>query len=140
MIIRDQVQSDRRRGMISVVMLVALIIILIIGAALMRVALTRRAGLKSEERRLQAVWLADSGLDRASSRLVASADYAGETWEIPAEDLGGRGAATVLIRVETPADKPDLRKVHVQADYPIGSSLRSRASREIIVSIPSISR
>ena len=74
-------------------------------------------------------------VDRAVARLGASADYAGESWEVPAAELGGRGSATVAIRVEPVADRPTRRRVRVQADYPAGSERRVRQSRESIVAV-----
>jgi hypothetical protein len=109
-------------------------------AGLLKVALARRAEVALEERRLQTQWLAESGLERASSRLAASGDYSGETWEIPAEELGGRGPAKILIEIQPMADRADHRKVRVQADYPSESSLRTRQTREIIVKITPSSR
>jgi Tfp pilus assembly protein PilX len=130
----------RRSGLVSVVVLITLFVIGLIGMALLKVAFARRAELGMEERRVQAIWLAESGVDRAIARLNASAEFAGETWEVSAEDLGGRGAATVAIQVEKVPDRPARRKVRVQADFPIGSSLRSRQSIETIVTIQSSSR
>jgi Tfp pilus assembly protein PilV len=140
MIVAIENRHPQRRGLTSVAVLIALIIIAIITAGLVKVAFARRALMMAEERRLQAAWLADSGLERASSRLAASSDYKGETWEIPAEDFGGRGSATVQIQVEKPPDQPDRRKVRIQADYPAKSSLRTRQSREAIIPIPLPSR
>ena len=133
-------RNRTRRGLVSVAVLIGLIIIGIVCAGLLKVALTRRAEVGSEERRLQAEWLAESGLERASARLAASTDYPGETWEIPAEDLGGRGAGTVSIQVEPVADHPDRRKVRVHADYPTGSDRRSRQGKEIEMRITPPSR
>ena len=127
--------SRGRHGLVSVAVLIALIVIAIVAAALLKVALSRRAEVGMEERRLQAGWLAESGVERALARLSASGEYPGESWEIPPEDLGGRGPATVAIRVDRVADQADRRKVRVQADYPSGSSLRSRRSREFIVQL-----
>jgi Tfp pilus assembly protein PilV len=126
--------------MVSVVVLIALIVIAIICAGLLKLAAARRNSAWAEERRAQSVLLAESGLERAGSRLAGSSDYAGETWAIPAQDFGGRGSATVLIRVEKLTDRPNHRKISVQADYPADSNLRSRASREIIVSTTSLPR
>jgi len=131
---------SRRSGLVSVAVLVALFVIGLVCAGLLKVAFARRAEVGMEERRLQAGLLADSGVDRAVVRLQASVDYGGETWEVPAEDLGGRGAATVAIQVEKIADRPEGRRVRVRADYPIGSSLRCRQSRETVVTIKSSSR
>ena len=132
----DSAARDRgRRGLVSVAVLIALIIIGIICAALLKVALARRAEVGLEERRIQAGWLAESGVERALARLSASSDYTGESWEVPAEEFGGRGAATVAIRVERVSNVPNRLKVHVQADYPNGSNLRCRQARDIIVPI-----
>ena len=90
-------------------MLIGLIVIGIICAGLLKVALARRAEVGAEERGLQADWLAESGLERASARLSAAGDYSGETWQIPAEELGGRASGTVAIRVEPVADHPERR-------------------------------
>jgi hypothetical protein len=132
--------SLRRSGLVSVAVLIALFVIGLVCAGLLKVAFARRAEVAMDERRVQVEWLAESGLDRAVARLKASVDYTGETWEVSAEDLGGRGAATVAIQVEKILDHLDRRKVRIQADYPIGSSLRCRQSRETIVAIKSSSR
>lgn len=134
------VRTSRRPAMVSVVVLIALIVVAIACAALLKVALARRDAVRIEERRLQAAWLAESGLERASARLASQADYPGETWTIPTEDLGGRGTGSILIRVEKPPGHPERRTVHVQADYPANATIRSRESREMTVTIPQNSR
>ena len=136
MIARVANLSRNRPGMASVAALVVLLVVGLICGVLLKIALARRVEVGREERLLQAAWLAESGLDRAASRLGSSADYAGETWSITAEELGGRGSATVAIAVEKVADQPDRRKVRVQADYPADSRLRARQSREIVVTLP----
>lgn len=128
-------RSNRRRGLTSVVALIALVIIALVCAAILKVGLSRRVDLAGTERRLQADWLAESALDRASSRLALAPDYGGETWTIPAEDLGGRGPASVVIRVEPVADRPDRRRVVVQAEYPSGATLRARRGKEIVMQL-----
>ena len=126
----------KRRGLASVAVLIALLIVGIICAALLKVGLARRDQVKMAERASQAGWLADSGLDRAASRLAQEAGYAGETWEVPAEDLGGRGAGSVAIGVEPVEGRPEKRKVRVVADYPSGSPSRARRTKVSIVDVP----
>jgi hypothetical protein len=140
MIAIRSVHKSSRRGLVSVAVLIGLIIIGLICAGLLKVALARRSEVGSEERRLQTEWLAESGLERAWSRLATSGDYSGETWEIPTADFGNRGAARVVIEIARVADQADHRKVRVQVDYPIGSNLRTRQTREIILKITSPSR
>ena len=129
----------RRRGLASVAIMIGLLIIGLIGFGLLKVGLARRGNVATEESRLQAGWLAQAGLDRAFARLAAE-DYRGETWKIPAEDLGGRGAGSVAIRVEAVEGKTRLRKVRVEADFPSDSSSRARASKDTIIEIPPPSR
>jgi type II secretory pathway pseudopilin PulG len=125
----------RRRGLVSVVILIGLIIVGLICAGLLKVAIARRAEVLMEERRLQANWLAESALDRASARLADSEAYAGETWEIGPEELGGRGPGSVLIRVTSIPEHPDRRRVTVRADYPSDSSRRARRSLEVVLPV-----
>jgi Tfp pilus assembly protein PilX len=85
--------------------------------------------------RLQAEWLAEAGIDRAAARLAEKADYAGETWNISAEELSARDAAAVEIRVAAVADHPDRRTIEVVADYPVELVHRARASKQIVVDL-----
>jgi hypothetical protein len=66
---------------------------------------------------VQAQCLAQSGLERAAAKLAADADYPGETWKIPAEELGGDYAAILKIEVKPMPDKTG-RHVKVQAEFP----------------------
>lgn len=126
-------QSNNRRdsGVIAVAVMIALIIIGLIAVGLLRLAATRRDQLRAEERRLQADWLAEAGIERAAMRLAESADYEGEAWEVSADELGGRLAATVRIKVE-PATASG-RRVEVRADYPKDDPGRARRSKRAII-------
>ena len=64
---------------------------------LFKVGVAHRDQVRAQERRIQAEWLAQAGLDRALFRLAASAGYTGETWQIAAADLG----------LAEPADRDD---------------------------------
>lgn len=124
-----------RRGLVSVAILIALIVIGLVCAGMLRAALGRRSEVGIEERRLQASWLAESALGRASARLAESDTYTGEAWDIPAGEMGGRDAGSVLIRVEPVPDHPDRRKVTIQADYPRDQVRRARRSLEVVLTI-----
>ncbi len=83
------------------------------------------------ERRLQAEWLVESGLERARARLAADSSYAGETWTLGASDLGlpespaivtgagngDRGGGVVTITVDR-SGQDRGGECRVQADYP----------------------
>ncbi len=85
MIGRLQSQKRSRRALTTVAVLVCLIVISLIGAALLKVGLAQRNQVRSQEQRLQAEWLAESGLDRALGRLAADRSYLGEKWPIRAK-------------------------------------------------------
>jgi hypothetical protein len=102
----------------------------------LKIANAQRRRMETELWQLQAGWLAESGLERAAQRLAAKSDFAGETWSIPAQLLGGSYAAAVRIRVEAVRDQPKSRLVRVEADYPDRPQDRARESRETMVRLP----
>ena len=123
-----------------IAVLVCLIIVTLISGAVLKVGLAQRDLARDRERRLQAEWLAESGVDRALARLTRDRDYTGETWSITASDLGlpeanrvhrstgqaDRSAAIVTIAVEPIAGEANRRRIRVQADYPPDPPRRSR--------------
>jgi hypothetical protein len=133
----------------TVAVLVCLIVITLIGAALLKVSVAQRQLSKALERRLQAEWLAESGLDRALARLAADASYSGETWPIHARDLSlpdsaGSGEASapvsapagmITISVERVPDKANRRRIRVRADFPLDPPRRSRHSQQILIDL-----
>jgi type II secretory pathway component PulK len=132
--IRSSARGDRR-GFMAVMLVLTLVVVTLLGGAMLRTAALRNADLRAAEHRLQAEWLAESGLARAVARLSSRADYRGETWEIPATEFVGRGDASVLIQVEPVAGKPDLRRVIARADYPKAESRRARETREMTIDL-----
>jgi hypothetical protein len=127
-----------RRGAVVVVVIVCLVVITLLCGALLRTGLARRAQVRSEERRLQADWLAESGLERAAARLASDAGYAGETWELSPKDLDGVAPGVVRIVVEPLEGRPRGRRVRVQADYPRDPPLRARRSRHWVVELGTV--
>jgi len=133
-----------RRGITLVVVLLCLFVVMLLGAALLKIALAQRGINRDLERSMQAEWLVESGLERALARITADRDYTGETWSISAADLGlseeglpGNSAqkpltaGVVTIVVDRPASKTNRRRIRVQADYPRDEPRRSRHSQEI---------
>ena len=120
-----------RRGAVVLVVVACLVLLAMIGAALVRIAQARRERVDLEGRMIQARWLVDSGLERAAARLASDGDYRGETWEVPAEALGGR-SGVVRIVVEAGPD-PAGSVVLVEADYPGDSPTRARRRGRFLV-------
>lgn len=131
-------QSKNRRGGTTLVVLVCLSVLALVAASLLRETLIRRDQIEADHRRFQADWLVEAGLERAAAQLAADPSYPGETWDIPAEALGGR-PAVVAIEVQPIEDEdgPDAnaRTVHVRADYPSDgdSSDRARRTKTIVI-------
>jgi type II secretory pathway component PulK len=94
---------------------------------------TERRVAQMNERSLQALWLAEAGLERAAARLAAEPKYVGETWTIPAADLAANEGGVVRIQIETVAGRPERRSVRVEADYPDAADYRCRQVKQIIV-------
>jgi hypothetical protein len=121
----------RYRGTALILVLVGLAVTTLIFMAAIKMILIQRKTIELNSRQIQARWLAESGVERAAARLAADAKYEGETWNISAQELGGRDGGKVNIKVEEVPDKPDHRKVHIEADYPTEPELRARETRDV---------
>ena len=136
--------------MTVVAVLVCLIILTLISGAILKASVAHRQLAASQEHRLQAEWLAESGAQRAMARLGRDRDYAGETWSIGVDDLGLSQRTPPAKGVPEP-DKtaapdhdrrractgrtPNRRRVHIPADYPLDEPRRSRHSKEIMIDL-----
>jgi hypothetical protein len=106
-------------------------VVTLVSGALVKQGVAYRRQVRARERRLQAEWLAESGLERAFTRMAAKPDYKGERWEIAAEALGQ--PALVTIEVDPPSAQGEDRIVRVRADYPPDLPRRIRFTREVVV-------
>ena len=107
-------------------------------AGIMLVVVARQAGIarRTVDRSLrsaQAQWLTEAGVERAVARLAADPAYAGETWHVSAQELGGRDDAEVRIKIKKVAGRPGRLPVGVEADYPRDALLRCRRVKQIEV-------
>ena len=117
---RRQATSRRRsrRGAILVVALICLTLSTLLLGSLLKSAILHRKQMRYEEYRLQAEWLAESGLERTADRLAENADYPGESWRIDADQFNGQHAALVTINIDRPKDRPGIRIAKIVATYP----------------------
>lgn len=114
-----------RRGTILLLVLVCVLIAGALMASVVRSTTLRRAQQRQEFARWQASRLADSGLARAAARLASDTNYRGETWDIPAEALGGRpGRVTIALTPDPQGEAPWLARA--TASWP---ALEEGASR-----------
>mgnify|MGYP001236445992 CR=1 FL=1 len=117
-----------RRGMVLIVLLVLFAISMTLFGLWAQSAVREHQRMTMYAYRMQSVRLAESGLARAVARIAADPQYDGETWMIPAADLGGKHAAEVRIRI-TPAT--DAARLHVEAvaEYPAGAVRRAQVTQ-----------
>lgn len=133
MIARPRESRPRRRGVTLILALVLLGLVAGLGASLVRGRVTARRAADQSRRDAQTLWLVQAGLSKARARLAATAEYAGETWEIPAEELDGRHPGRVVIAIERSEDRPADLGIAVRAIYPADEELtRSARSRRVI--------
>jgi len=112
------------------VMICLLISTLILGA-LLKTAVAHRRQMLTEEQRMQADWLAESAVERATHRLQIDVNYPGETWNIPAADLNGRDSGRVRITVRKADKGSDGHRVTVEAVYPVGTERQVKRTKRI---------
>ena len=125
--------QPRRRGAVLVVVLVCLAMATAMSLVVVRQIAAERRAAQMNQRSLQALWLAEAGVERAAARLAADPKYAGETWLIPAKELAAGDGAVVRIEVETIAGRPQRRSVRVEADYADAADCHSRQVKQIVV-------
>lgn len=123
------------KGVALIVVLIGMAVTTVIFLSVLKLMAVQRQSVELQIRQIQAGWLAESAVQRTTARLSAEATYRGETWNLSAEELGGRDGASIAIHVEDFPGKPDRRTIHVVADYPADPSRRARQSREVIVTI-----
>jgi type II secretory pathway component PulK len=122
-----------RRGAILVVILVCFVVAATLFVLLARWGFAEHRAAETRYWDLQAQWLAEAGLERAAARFAADANYTGETWAISANDLAGNSSGVVRINVEKDANRPNRRRVSVEADYPDDPAHRCRWQQQIVV-------
>lgn len=124
-----------RHGMVLIAVMVFLLIAVMMVLAWLRVAALERRTFRALVQRSQAEWLAESAIDRAVIQLKIDPEYKGETWNLSAEELQGKDAATVVIEVAPVEEQSKSRKITVQADYPIEPERRNRRTKTIQISL-----
>ena len=128
-------ESSCRRGLVLMAVMFCLAAATLLCGVLLKVTLAEQRQGRWAEWRLQAEWLAESGVERAAAQLAASAEYAGETWDLTAQELSQDATGVITIEVEAVAGQPDLRLVRVLADYLRDGERRARHSVEVKVKL-----
>ena len=128
---RPSCRTNPRRGAIIVFGMLALLIVSMLGAALLRNISISRQHLMRDSLHLQAVLLTDAGVARGVSQRKIAADYTGEDWIVPTEQLSGGRTAIVHITVSADPDAADKTLIQSTAEYPQGSPTAIRVTKRI---------
>jgi hypothetical protein len=124
-------RSSARRAMLLISVLVCLTVVMMLFAGWVKSIALARQQVRAQEDRMQAEYLALSGLERAAAQLAADATYSGEIWRIGGESFWGRATAAVDIRVTPIPGESKTRMVRVVANFPAEGAPRARRSKEI---------
>jgi hypothetical protein len=116
------------------VALVCLLVVMSILSGMLQNALRARRELHAERDRRQTELLLEAGFDRAAEALRHSAEYRGETWNVHAAEILGRGDGQVVIETVSENDAGG-RRFRVTAEYPRGNELSVRRSRTFTVRV-----
>ncbi|MFN9719090.1 MAG: hypothetical protein ACK58L_10375 [Planctomycetota bacterium] len=116
-----------RRGAISVMAVVVLVIVSLLVSQYVRRALNDRRYTRSEAERLQAESLADAGLQWAQTSLGADGSWPGTTWELPKGTISQTKTGRVTISVKNGT-------CTVIARYPADSTTPVQVTRFVDVS------
>jgi type II secretory pathway component PulK len=111
-----RMQTCSRRGILILAVLACLTLVTILAGVWLRMLTLERQQARSQQFSLQAEYLADSAMRRATAKLAANGDYRGETWEPSADELGLAIPAKVTIEVETDKDDPQGRSIRISAE------------------------
>ena len=125
-------RRHRKRGIVLVAVLVIFTISLVLFGIWTRAALAQHRRLQMDQMRLQTVRLAEAGLRRAVLRRQADPQYEGETWQVPADALGGSQLAQVIIKVNQTANA-GATVYEAVAQLPAGAERRMQLTKRVEV-------
>lgn len=128
---RESTPIFARRGTMLVFAMIALLVTTMIGASLMRTAVTSMRQIQREQQQVQAHWLAEAGCQRALAKLQSDKQYSGEIWDVPADQLLSAAGATVSITVQGETAVNTARTLTAIAEYPKGSATAVRVTKRL---------
>jgi type II secretory pathway pseudopilin PulG len=119
---------------VLIAVLVALLVVMLISATIVRGLVVQHRLATAEPTRVQAFWLAESAVQRARTQLASNADYVGETWQVEiSREVGTSGQA--VIRVEPMENEPSRRTIIVEARFPNDPITGMLEQRSLVVEL-----
>jgi Tfp pilus assembly protein PilV len=132
----DRRLDDKHRSGAALVVLIAVLAISLGLAGVWAQTIIRENRRMTEKQwRVQATRLAEAGLRRAAARRAGDPQFQEETWSIPADQLGGKYAAAVRIRV-SPDDGLTAIQYQATAEYPAGATRRAQITKLLSSPLP----
>jgi hypothetical protein len=122
-------KRSQRLGTALIAALVCLTIVMALLGNLLVGTLRMNRQMHAERDRRQCELLLSAGLARAANRLEQDVAYAGETVKLPAAAAVGLGEGQVTIEVSRSSEA--ATKIHIVAEYPLGSDHSVRRSRTV---------
>lgn len=129
------VRRPKRAGTALICAMVALVVVSAMVGSLLQLTLQTQKRTKLAAQSLQVEWLVQAALERSMRGLRQSPDYAGETWDLPADHITGTHSGHLEIQVE-PGATSDQREIRIMAEYPSDAPTSIRKSHTFSVNIP----
>ena len=124
-------RKTRRRAMALPLVLMCILLATALGVAITKAVLLQYRHGQMIDRQYQALWLADSGVQRAVYHLRNSPGYTGETWEVSADKLSGTDSGKVVIKISE--ENAQGWTVEVEAIYPDVPHHRAVEQRQVFI-------
>src|SRR3989304_5162039 len=125
------IAANPRRGFVLIAVLVVAVLAMALFGLWAKEAVREHRRLAGQQLRLQAGRPAGAGLQRALAQRAGNQEFSGETWSVPADQLGGTRAAEVHIRLAPVADaEADALRVEAVARFPVDTLDRAQITRQ----------
>jgi len=132
---RSAQRAPRTGSILIAVLAVLTLIMMLLGVWLKNLAMGRQE-IRQQQHSVQADYLVQSAVNRAKARLHADQAYAGENWQIEPGALAGKEPASVSIKVEPVADRPQERLVEAMVQLPSQGPGRTQRTQKSKITLP----
>jgi hypothetical protein len=112
-----------RSGAALLLVIIAIVVSSMVTATLAQMAIAQHRQMRHEQNRVQAFWLAESGLNRAAMKLNADPQYVGEEWRVP---VTAEETQTALVTIRVLPER-----IEIAAEYPVDTVYRAQVRREL---------
>ena len=119
-----------------IISLVCLSVVLLLSAAIVRNLVFHQRQTRADQQRLQAMWLAESAVDRAYAALRLSPEFTHAVWQVELTGAHGPETGVAEISVESDSSSSRQRRIHIVARWPDDPLHRSVHRKDLIINLP----